>query len=138
MKRPTLMLFVALVLLAGPASAETLSFKCSLSDGKLHDEVLYVINSTTQEVSVISDFGTHPAKLLSYVGNFYFVLEPNIGASVSTVIYTKAGETPVAVRTTLGVVPSDKYEDIPDDYKLAGETLRFMAISLKGRCPVQR
>jgi hypothetical protein len=30
-------------------------------------EVLYVINSATKEVSVIGDFGTHPAKLLSYM-----------------------------------------------------------------------
>jgi hypothetical protein len=136
MKRSALVLLAGL--LAGPTSAETISFKCSLSDGKMDAQVLYVINSATNDVSVIGDFGTHSAKLLNYAGDFYFVLEPNIGASVSTVIYSKAGETPVAVRTTLGMLPADKYKDIPDDYKLAGDALKFMAISLKGRCPVQR
>jgi hypothetical protein len=99
---------------------------------------LYVVNSTTKDVSVIGDFGTHSAKLLNYTGNFYFVLEPNDGASVSTIIYFARGETPVAVRTTLGMLSQEQYQGIPESYKLTGDALRFMTMSLKGRCPVQR
>src|SRR5216684_116230 len=120
MKRSALA--VLIVLLAGPATAETVSFKCSFGDGKMDAEVLYVVNSTTKDVSVIGEFGTHSAKLLNYTGNFYFVLEPNDGASVSTIIYFARGETPVAVRTTLGMLSQEQYQGIPESYKLTGDT----------------
>jgi len=131
-------LTILITLLANPASAETTSFKCSFADGKMDDQVLYVVNSTTKDVNVIGDFGSHSAKLLSYSGNFYFVLEPNNGASVSTIIHFVASETAVAVRTTLGMLSQEQYNGIPENYKLAGDALRFMTISLKGRCPIQR
>jgi hypothetical protein len=51
MKRSALAVLIAL--LAGPAMAETVSFKCSFGDGKMDAEVLYVVNSTTKDVSVI-------------------------------------------------------------------------------------
>ena len=70
MKRSALAVLIAL--LAGPAMAETVSFKCSFGDGKMDAEVLYVVNSTTKDVSVMGAFGTHSAKLLNDTGNFLF------------------------------------------------------------------
>jgi hypothetical protein len=137
MKRSAIAVFFAL--LTNPAAAQTVSFKCSFGDGQMDDlEVLYVVNSAAKEVTVIGGFGTHPAKLLSYTGDFYYVLEPNNGASVSTIIYISAGETPVATRTTLGLISQEQYKGIPESYRLAAGSLRFMAIGLKGKCPVQR
>jgi hypothetical protein len=59
-----------------------------------------VINRDTGEATVVGPFGTHKGYLFSSDEGkgFFFVLEPNMGASVSTMIYVKAGETPVGKR----------------------------------------
>ena len=124
--------------LINPAAAGTLTLKCSF-DGAFSQEVVYVINDTVREVTVIGDFGSHAAKLVNFPdNNFYYILEPDKGASVSTLIYAQAGETPVGIRSTMGLLTPDKYQGIPDSFKLQGDNLLFMALSLKGRCPVQR
>jgi hypothetical protein len=74
--------------------------------------------------------------LLNDTEGFFYVLEPNLGASVATIIYSRPGETPVGIRSTLGLLNDDKFQHIPDDLKLSSEKLRFVAISVKGRCQV--
>jgi hypothetical protein len=118
--------------------ADTLqNLKCSFALG---GEILYVINSNTNDVTVIGGFGTHKAHLVFYNEGegFYFVLEPNRGASVSTIIYFKTGETPVGIRSTLGLIRPDQYQGLSDTLKLAGDHLLYMAIGEKGRCKAQR
>jgi hypothetical protein len=112
--------------------ADTVSLKCSFV-GLWKQEVLYVINSVTQEVTVVGDFGTHKAKLLTYDEGegFYFILEPNRGASVSTLIYIKAGETPVGIRSTLGLLRPNQYQGIPDGLKLAADTRSILRTNLE-------
>ena len=112
------------------------TLKCSFV-GPLGQEIVYVINDAPRELTVIGDFGTHTAKLLNYEADSYYVLEPNRGASVATIIFVKAGETPAAIRSTLGKLSSDQYKGIPDEFKLPGDNLRFLTASMRGRCLVQ-
>ena len=72
--------------------------------------------------------------LLNKTEGFFYILEPNLGASVATIIYSRPGETPVGIRSTLGLLNEDQFQGIRDDLKVSSEKLRFMAISAKGRC----
>jgi hypothetical protein len=122
---------------ANTTLADTVTFKCSFTGG-VPQQIVYVVNSVAQDVAVIGDFGTHNAHVLTYTDGFYYVLEPNNGASVATIIYLKAGETPVGVRTTLGLISQDQFQGIPEDLRLSSERLRFIAATAKGQCPIQR
>jgi hypothetical protein len=42
------------------------------------------------------------------------------------------------VRTILGRISDEQYARIPDELKLSSENLQFVAVTAKGRCPVQR
>lgn len=128
------------VLLAGAnaTQADTITFKCSFTGEVPHQQIVYVVNSVAQDVAVIGDFGTHNAHLVTYTDGFYYILEPNNGASVATILYLKADETPVGVRTTLGLISQDQFQGIPKDLRLSSERLRFMAVTGKGECPLQR
>ena len=116
-----------------------LSFKCSFL-GLIPQEILYVINTESKEVSAIGSFGTHKGVVLNYQDGdgYYYILEPNKGASAATILYFEAGDTPVGIRTTLGLVPQDTYEGIPPEVRLTSDNRRFMGVTAKGRCPVQR
>jgi hypothetical protein len=70
--------------------------------------------------------------------DFSTSLSLTVGASVATVLYLHADETPIGVRITLGRISDDQYAGIPDELKLSSENLRFMAVAGRGRCPVQR
>lgn len=123
--------------LAPQSIAATLSLKCSFQ-GLIPQEILYVINAEAKEVSVIGDFGTHKGVLLNYGEGYYYVLEPNKGASVSTILYVQAGDTPVGIRSTLGQLPKETYNGIPETLRLASDKMFFMGVFARGRCPVQR
>jgi hypothetical protein len=127
---------LALTGLGGSVFADTLTLKCSFV-GLIPQDITYNVNRDTKEVEVIGKFGTHKGVLLSNTEGFFYVLEPNLGASVATIIYSKQGETPVGIRSMLGLLNEDQFPGIPDDLKLSSETLRFMAMSVKGRCEEQ-
>ncbi len=139
MKRCSAFLFAAgfLASLASTSFADTLTFKCSFK-GLIPQDIVYVINSEAKDVAVIGNFGTHQAFMLSYNEGFFYILEPNAGASAVTILYVHADDTAVGVRTTLGRLTDAQYAGIPDVLKLSGDKLRFMATDAKGRCPVQR
>jgi hypothetical protein len=124
---------LALTWQACSAFADTLTLKCSFV-GLVPQEITYIVNRDTKEVEVIGEFGTHKGTLLNKTEGFFYILEPNLGASVATIIYSRPGETPVGIRSTLGLLNDDKFQRILDDLKLSSETLRFMAISAKGHC----
>jgi hypothetical protein len=124
---------LALTWQASSASAETLTLKCSFV-GLVPQEITYNVNRDTKEVQVIGEFGTHKGMLLNKTEGFFYILEPNLGASVATIIYSMSGETPVGIRSTLGKLNEDQFQGIPGDLKISSEKLRFMAVSVKGRC----
>jgi hypothetical protein len=117
--------------------ADSVTFKCSFN-GLVPQTLVYVINSEAKNAAVIGDFGTHEAFVLSYNEGFFYIIEPNVGASVATILYLHADETPIGVRITLGRISDDQYAGIPDELKLSSENLRFMTVAGRGRCPVQR
>jgi hypothetical protein len=117
--------------------ADTVTFKCSFT-GLLPETLVYVLDTEAKDAAVIGDFGTHKAFVLSYDQAFFYIIEPNVGASVATILYLQADETPVGVRTILGRISDKQYARIPDELKLSSENLQFVAVTAKGRCPVQR
>jgi hypothetical protein len=120
-----------------PALAETLTFKCSFR-GLIPQEIVFVVNGEAKDVAIIGDFGTHKGFVVSYNEGFFYIIEPNAGASVATILYMKADDVPVGVRTTLGRLNESQYAGIPDELKLSSDKLLFMVATAKGRCPVQR
>ena len=130
--RPTVALFIYLASYMSSFS-ETVTFKCTLAFGGSSKDVVYVLNSDGHEndATVIGVFGTHQAKVIPALGApFFYVIEPNIGLSVSTIFYIKEGETAYAIRSTLGPVP--------EEYKRKGYVGEYVAVAENGYCPVQR
>jgi hypothetical protein len=119
------------------SNADTLVFKCSF-EGVISQDITYVIDSETKAVTIVGAFDTHHGLMASYNKGFFFVIEPNAAASVVTVLYFAVGETPVGIRSTLGLVNEQQYQSLPAEVRLATERLRFMAFDNKGRCPIQR
>ena len=124
---------IVLALMAPSAFADTLTLKCSFVGGVPQD-ITYNVNRDTKEVEVIGGFGTHKAMLFGDTEGFFYVLEPNLGASVATIFYLRPSETPVGIRSTLGLLNEDQFKGIRDELKLSSENLRYMAVSGKGRC----
>jgi len=127
---------LALTCLAGPTFADPLTLKCSFV-GPIPQDITYNVNGDSKEVEVIGEFGTHKGLLLSNTEGFFYVLEPSSGASFATMIYLKPGETPVGIRSMLGLLNEEQFQGMPDDVRLSSERLRFMAWSVKGRCQEQ-
>ena len=126
-------ILLALTCLGGPTFADPLTLKCSFV-GPIPQDITYNVNGDSNEVEVIGEFGTHKGLMLSNTDGFFYVLEPSSGASFATMIYSKPGETPVGIRSMLGLLNEDQFKGMPDDVKLSSERLRFMAWSVKGRC----
>ena len=126
-----------LACLTTPSVAKTVTFKCSFQ-GLIPQEIVYVVNSESKDVAIVGDFGTHQGHVINYNEKFFYVLEPNLGASVATILYLYAGDTPVGVRTLLGELTDAQAAQMSDATKLSSEFHHFMAVMGKGRCPVQR
>ena len=124
---------LALNWLVPSAFADTLTLNCSFV-GAISQDITYNVNRDTKEVEVIGGFGTHKAMLFGDTEVFFYVWEPNLGASVATIFYLGPGETPVGIRSTLGLLNEDQFKGIADDLKLSSENLRYMAVSGRGRC----
>jgi hypothetical protein len=130
-------LVASLTCLVHPAFGDTVSLKCSFV-GLFPQDLVYNVNPDTKVVEVIGQFGSHEAVLFSQGSEgYYFIIEPNVRASVATIIYLRSGETPVGIRSTLGLVREDQFQGIPDELKLSSERFRFMAASAKGPCQQQ-
>lgn len=128
---------VLLAVFITPSAAETLTFKCSFGP-PVPADIVYVVNSDAKDVAIVGGFGTHKGFVLSYNTDFFYVIEPNAGASVATVLFFKANEIPVGIRTTLGKITEEQYQGMPTSVQLSSDKSRFMAVASSGRCPIQR
>jgi hypothetical protein len=119
------------------ALGDTVTLKCSFK-GIISQDIVYVVNEAAKDVAIIGDFGTHQGFVLTYNKAFFYILEPNNGASVATLLYILPDDTPVGIRTTLGIITPEQFRDIPTEMKLASDKLNFIAAISKGRCPIQK